>query len=723
MIRVRTGLIVGVLLVLSGGMGFVRPAQEGDIQLPPVKRERLANGLEVMVIEQHQLPIVYLNVRIPAGSVRDPKDKVGLAEFTAFMLAEGTETRSAEEIAEEIEFVGGELFGEADLDHADIGARVLTDDLETGLKILSDVLLHPTFPDEEMEIARSRMLGDVRFTRDDPVVLVGEHLRYMVFGSNHPLGYAGEEETINSITRDDLVGFYERYYRPNGAMFVAAGDVDSEEIIARAKELFGGWQEGSVAPLSLPVLAPPGGHAVRFVNKPGQTQVQIALGHRGLEASHPDYLPLQLANYSLGGGAFSSRLLQVIRAEQGKTYTVFSSFPSFSFPGYFRVTTFTRNEQLRPTLELTLREIEKFRDEGLTPDELLAVQDHTAGSYVLRLETLGGLMGTLLDAEFLGRGLDYVRSYRKTVRSFSLEDINDVVERYFHPAELQIALLGDVDALDSIQGDEILPNVGIADVGVVSWLDPISQPGTPYGEFKEARQLAEEPFEVDFNARMDEGARALLEKAIAVQGGLEALQGLADYYVKAEGVVHQEGLSLNAEVERWVVPPRKVRQVLAVSFGGQDIELIMVWDGEQGWIKQLSQVQEMPADLVKDLRDIVELDPLLSLLFIGDERFQFKYGGTAVVDGIAAEVLEVINAEGNVASFYYDPETYYLLKVSRDPDGAAQDSILSDYRTLNGYTLPFSLTAIQDGQTVIEFEVSEYQFNQGLSDELFQKPQ
>ena len=269
--RLRTVLLMGVLLLLLGGVGFFSPAQEESIQLPPITTETLANGLKVIVIERPQLPIVRFNVRIPAGSVRDTRDTSGLAGFTADMLTKGTESRTADEIAEEIDFVGGALFASAGVDDAGVVSMVLTKDLDTGLDLLADVLLNPTFPEDEMEIVRNGLIGGVRAFQDSPGAVAGEHMRYMIFGDNHPLGYAETEDTVNAITRDDVADFYQQYYRPNGALLAVAGDVEPDEIIPRIRDAFGLWQTARVAPPIIPSLGPLEGHRVRFVDKPGQT--------------------------------------------------------------------------------------------------------------------------------------------------------------------------------------------------------------------------------------------------------------------------------------------------------------------------------------------------------------------------------------------------------------------------------------------------------------------
>jgi len=224
------------------------------------------------------------------------------------------------------------------------------------------------------------------------------------------------------------------------------------------------------------------GYKVRFVHKADQTQLQIGLGHFGLAVPDPDYLPVLLANYVLGGGVFSSRLLTAVRSQVGKTYHIESRFLSYLFPGYFQIWTFTRNEQALSTLQLVLEEFKRFKAGGITPEELKAAQDNIAGSYILRLETLAGLTATVLSAEFYGFGLERIRNFRNLVRSYTLDQVNEVIRKRFDPENLVIVLLGDKKVLEGRK--ELIPGVTLEKIGFVDWRDPVMSEAIPYSEFK-----------------------------------------------------------------------------------------------------------------------------------------------------------------------------------------------------------------------------------------------
>ncbi len=469
-------MVIGLVASTSG-------AQSASelIPLPPITITQLDNGLKVIVIEQPRLPMVHFELWIGAGSAHDPPAKAGLAAFVARMLTQGTEKRTAEQIADMIDFIGGELSSRAEVDKSIITVRVLKKDFQKGLDLLADIIQRPNFHQGEIPLVRSQLGSSVRRTQDVPQALMMEHLKFALFGEAHPLGQVMNLMALSTLSRYDLVNFYQAYYHPNNALLAVAGDIKPADTLNKIKRAFGGWVKAEIPPLSLeePTLS---GYKVRFVHKADSTQLQIGLGHFGVAVTDKDFLPTLLANYVLGGGAFSSRLLTVVRSQAGKTYHISSSFPSYVFPGYFQIWTFARNEQALSTLQLVLEEFKKFKAGGIIPEELKAAQDNIAGSYILRLETLAGLTATVLGAEFYGFGLERIRNYRQLVRSYTLKQVNQAIQKRFDPDNLVIVLLGDKKVLEGHK--ELIPGISLEQVGLVDWRDPVMSEPIPYSEFK-----------------------------------------------------------------------------------------------------------------------------------------------------------------------------------------------------------------------------------------------
>lgn len=726
----RLRSLATLTLALIAGLSVVGAAQASDvapIDLPSAHRATLDNGLQVLVLEQHNLPIVQFDLRVGAGgSARDPDGKSGLAAFVAQMLSEGTESRSGDEIAEEIDYVGGQLSAGASTDYASVDARVLTGNLDVGLTLLADVVVNPTFPRSNLSTVRRQLIGNVRSSQDSPGALVDRRFRDMLFGSGHPLGRMPTETSINAISRSDLVSFHGAHYRPNVSTLVIAGDVTPSEVMPKVRDAFGSWQRASVPELEPQTPSTPESRDALFVHKPGQTQVQIALGEPGLAVSSDDYLAMQIANYVLGGGAFSSRLLQTVRSEAGQTYSISSQYAAFKFPGYFKVSTFTRNDQLTNTIQLVMDELRRFRSEGLTSDELDAAKDHIAGSYVLGLETLSGLASEVQNALHYDRGLDWIRSYKRTIRSFSLDAINRTIPEHLHPDRLQLALLGDFATLAQLEDggtDRLVEGVALGDVNIVEWTQPLGAEPVTYTAFREQRQQARQPLTLDWNADVSDDARPVLENVIEAEGGVDALESLAAYHAIGQGLVRQQGQTLSAEIETWVDPPLKVRQRTTISLGGQSVAVDYLWNGEQGWVRQGQNWSSMPAELTREMEVGMAFDPVFTPLFISREGYRFSHEGQAEVAGRTASVIRVTTPDGRWADLYYDDETHHLIQMERpESSDGTRTTIYADYRDVDGYMVPFYRETSVGDQVVSRVQLQTVEINQGLDPTLFQDP-
>ncbi len=719
---------MATLAMIAGAsaLGWAQASDVEQINLPPTQRTTLDNGLEVLVLEQPNLPIVQFDLRVgAAGSARDPDGKSGLASFTARMLTEGTDNRTGDEIAEKIDFVGGQLGASASTDYATVNAKVLSKDLDVGLELLADVVINPTFPRSNLSTVRRQLTGNVRSAQDNPSALVERRFRDMLFGSGHPLGRLPTESSLNAIVRGDLARFHETHYRPNVATLVVAGDVTASQILPQVREAFGSWQQASVPEFQMESPPTPESRDALFVHKPGQTQVQIALGEPGLAVSSDDYLAMQIANYVLGGGAFSSRLLQVVRSEAGQTYSISSQYASFQFPGYFKVSTFTRNEQLTETLQLVMDELEKFQSEGLTADELEAAKDHIAGSYVLGLETLSGLANEVQNAVTYDRGLDWIRDYKRTIRSFTLDEINGAIPEHLHPGKLQMALLGDFDALAQIgtQTDELVQGIPLGEVGVVEWTQPLDAEPTSYAAFTQQREQARQPLTIDWEADVGDDARSVLENVIEAEGGVDALESLRSYHAVGQGIVRQQGQTMSAQIETWVDPPLKVRQRTTIALGEQAVAVDYLWNGEQGWVSQGQNWRAMPAELTREMKVGMVFDPVFGPLFVSREGYRFRHVGQVEIDGATADVIRVTTPDGHWAKLYYDTQTHLLRRMER-PEAAEQTrtTYYRDYREVNGYRVPHVRQTIVAEQVISRVRLQTVEINQKLDPELFQNP-
>ncbi len=424
-----------VLLVLVGA-----PVQAGE---PLARRIVLENGLTLLVSEKRSLPIVTVQVLIRAGSVLEPEEKAGLANLAAGLLTRGTKRRSALEISEAIEFVGGSLGSSGGIDSASISLTVLKKDLDLGLDLLADILLNPVFAEEEIRRKVNETLAAIRKKQEEPGVVAEEAFAALIFG-DHPYGWPleGTEESLRRITRKDLQAFHATYYRPERTIVAVVGDVGVEEIVARFRALFGDWQRGNAPDPLLP--SPPSLESltVKKIDK-SLTQANIVLGHLGISRGNPDFYAVQVMNYILGSGGFASRLMANIRDEKGWAYDIRSHFMARLYPGPFIVSLQTKNETAQPAIEEILKEIRRIREELVTDQELADAKAYLIGSFPLRLDTNAEIASLLTAIEFYGLGLDYVERYPELIRGVTKEEVLQVARKYLDPEHLALVVVAD----------------------------------------------------------------------------------------------------------------------------------------------------------------------------------------------------------------------------------------------------------------------------------------
>lgn len=399
---------------------------------PQATQETLANGAVLLVSEQRNLPLVLVRVVLDAGSRRDPVGQPGLAHLTADLVTEGTATRSAQEIKDQIDFIGAALDADAEQDYAVLSLQVLRKDLDTGLDLLADVLLHPAMRADELARRREAVLATLRSQEDDPTTVAQKAFQRTLFGDT-PYGHVveGTTESVAALTRADLQQFYTRYYRPTGAAIVVVGDVSTDEARAAVQRVLGGWDGAAPPPFVYPPFTPPAAQTVRL-ERP-VTQAGIVLGDLGIARDNPDYEAIQVMNYILGGGGFSSRLMDNIRTQAGLAYSVGSFFAAAKSPGPFEIVMQTKNASVADAVARARQQVEQIRSAPVGDDELEEAKRYLTGSYPLRLDSNAKIADFIAQTWFYGLGLNYADVYIARVNAVTREDVTRVARQYLHP--------------------------------------------------------------------------------------------------------------------------------------------------------------------------------------------------------------------------------------------------------------------------------------------------
>jgi zinc protease len=424
---------VAVLLLLLAG-----PAQAAG---PLAHREILPNGAVLLVTERPAIPIVVVRVGVPAGAVHDPVDAPGVANLTAALLTRGTARRSGPELDRAIEFVGGRLEAGAGSDGATVSLSVLKKDLGLGLDLLAEALLQPAFPTEELARKVADIQGALRRSEQSPETVAARELGRLIF-AGHPYGRpaAGTIESVGRLTREQVTAFYRRHYRPDGANIVAVGDVTVAEIRRELLQRLAGWTTPAapVAPVPRPPLVGPAEE--RKIAR-DLTQTTVLLGRPAIRQDDPDYFPLAVASYVLGGGS-ASRLYTRVREERGLAYAVYSSLAPGRYGASYLVSLQTRTDGVEEAVRLARAEMARLGREPLAPRELAVAKSYLIGSFPLRLDTAGKLARFLGAVEESGLGLDYPERYKEQIRRVTAADVQRVAAKYLDPATFSEVQVG-----------------------------------------------------------------------------------------------------------------------------------------------------------------------------------------------------------------------------------------------------------------------------------------
>ena len=397
------------------------------------KRTVLPNGLIVLHSENHSLPIVMVTLLVKAGQISEPKDKAGLANLVAELLTEGTKHRTSRDISEEIEFIGASLDASAGSDYTIITLSVLKKDIYKGFELFSDILLNPIFPQEEIERKKVLIKGVLRQQEEEPAFLANRAFKKEVCGE-HPYGrlIEGSVETIEGIKRDDLLRFYSDYFLTNNSIVSIAGDLTTDELNSLMKKYLSDWRKVDLPLKTVSLLE---GKKIKKVVKIEKdlTQANIILGQTGISRDNPDYYAISVMNYILGGGGFSSRLMQSIRDNMGLAYDVDSSFISNKEGGMFQVEVQTKNESANLVISEVLKQMERMRKEYVSAEDLSEAKSYLTGSFPRRLDTNRKIADFLAYVEFYNLGLDYVEKYPDYINSVTKEDVIRVARKYLDP--------------------------------------------------------------------------------------------------------------------------------------------------------------------------------------------------------------------------------------------------------------------------------------------------
>lgn len=409
-----------------------------------VTRAELSNGIVVLVKENHTNASISLRGRLRTGAMYENDATAGLASFTASALQRGTKRFSFQQLNELYDSVGMSFGAGAGTEIGTFGGKSLTEDFETLLSVAEQVLRAPTFPEKEMEKLRGQIVTGLREAEDDTRYVAWRKFQELSFPKGHPYHRPddGTEATVKKLTRAKLAEFHTKYYRPNGAIFVIVGDIDSQRAIDLIAKHFGEWKGKKGIPFAI-ADAPGATHPMREdITLEGKMQSDVVMGYPGIKRDDPDFYPLRTTDLIFGQLGLSGRLGENVRDKMGLCYYVYSSLNAGIGAGSWMIGTGVNPRNVDLAIEAIGDQVRRLRTEGVTPDELSHAQDFMTGSLALRLETNDGVANTLADMELYGLGMDYIVRYADLFRAVTREQILRVAEKYARLEDAVIVTAG-----------------------------------------------------------------------------------------------------------------------------------------------------------------------------------------------------------------------------------------------------------------------------------------
>jgi predicted Zn-dependent peptidase len=418
----------------------------GPVAFPAFAERTLKSGAQVLVVENHEQPVVSISIQIRgAGMTSDSDAKAGVASITATLLDAGTKARTSKQIAEAVEGLGANVSTTASQDWATIQATMLKADVDAVLDIVADILLNPTFPADEVETERKRSLTDLQVALSRPATLAQRQFERGVFGK-HPYGRLTTTTALRAITREDLVAFHQTYYKPSNALIVVAGDVNPAEVTAQLEKHLGAWTgTGPARPqfTAAPAIAQ---REIVLVNKPGAVQAAFRIGHTIVPATNPDWPALSVAQYILGGGS-NGWLFANLREKKGFTYGAYAQGSQRLDPGFFMMYGDVRNEVADSAFELFIDLGKKLRNEPVAASELDLAKAYLTGNFPLTIETPQQIASQVAQARLLGQPSDHVQTWRTRLAAVTAADVQRVAKQYYNPENALVVVSGDASVL------------------------------------------------------------------------------------------------------------------------------------------------------------------------------------------------------------------------------------------------------------------------------------
>jgi zinc protease len=673
------------------------------IKVPEPVRFELANGMTVYLVEDHELPTITASAMIRAGSRWEPVNKAGLAAITGtVMRTGGAATRPGDQLDEELDRLGAYVETGIGEDSGRAMVSVLKEDIDKGLSILADLLQHPAFPQDKIDLAKIQHRDNIARRNDNPSSIAFREFSRIIFGKDTPYGHQTEYDTINSITRQDLIAFHKQFFQPENVVMAVWGDFKAGEMRALIERTFSGWARGGRSKPPVPQVDPAAQKraGVYYINKEDTPQSWVLMGFLGGKRNDPDYYALSVMNTVLGGG-FASRLFANVRSAQGLAYAVSSQWGAgWDRPGLFTALGSTKTETTVKILASMRHEIANIAEAGVTDDELTRAKDSVLKGFAFEFDSTSKIVQRLVSYDYYGYPRDYLQQYRANIEKVTKADVARVAKQYLKTDQLAILVVGKEKGIDQ----------PLASLGSVTTIDvTIPKP----------KQEALGPATSDSIAK----GKALLNAARQAMGGA-AFDKVKDYTTVANFTVTMGQNEMAMKLESTINLSGRLLTKMSTPMG----EMTQGYDGQTLWARTPQGIREMPTSQNAETEGGFFRDTISLLRNIDNPAYTVQALGPSEVQGKPAEAVAVADPARNLqVKLWIDPTTNLLLKKSYTAalmgPPAELEELYSDYRDAGGLKMPFKVLMNRQGQKFGDLTVTEIKINPGLDEAAYKKPQ
>jgi len=671
-----------------------------EVEAPKPTRVVLDNGMVVILIEDHELPLIDVSSRIRTGARYEPADRVGLAGLTGSVLRSGgTKTMNGDQLDEFLEGKAASIETAIGVTDGFASMSCLKEDFPAVLKVFAEVLRSPAFDADKLKIAKNQVVAGIARQNDDPQGILFREYNEVMYGGDSPYARSETYASVNAITREDLVAWHQKYFHPDRMILGVAGDFKTDEMVSLLKNTFGAWPKGpaaSNAEAPVPTQTPAG---VFYVEKNDMTQADILIGHLGIVRNNPDYYSVELLNQVMSGG-FASRLFTNVRSKKGLAYAVNGGVGSnWDYPGTFDMFMTTKTETTGAGIEALIVEAKDLVAKPPTDEEVEKAKAGILNSFVFNSDSTLEILNQQLTYEYYGYPLDWQQRYRAGIEKVTTAQVREAAKKYVFPDKFAIVVVGPSTGMDK----------PLATYGKVTQLDiTIPEPA--------AAKVAESA------AGLEKG-RTLVAKALEALGGAAAVDGVQRIDQKGRMTLKTPQGELEIKMETLAVFPDRLRHQMTLPFG----TMTGVVTPEKAFVVTPQGVAPMPDSQRDDLMKNWGRNQVAMFKQRGDPSFKAIATGSAQVGGIAVEQV-VVDLKGEQTTLSIDPANGRVVAVAYRGNGpmapAPGDVAFSfgDFRAVEGLTLPFAVTGTFNGEPSSSFVVDSVTLNGPVSAEAFALP-